>query len=74
MTNEIEHPEITKTILTGYPKAITKDDDELLDVFDDEIVEGEEYYMIEGFAVKKENLLMFVENHFDFHRETRGRE
>ena len=71
----MEHPSITKKILTGYPKGYPKDEVETLeDEFGDEIEEGEEYYVVDSRIVKKENLLDFLESHMDFYREIRGEE
>lgn len=71
----MEDPRITKTILTGYPNGYPKKEVEpLFDFFDDEIVEGEQYYVVDSEIVKKKNLVDFLERHMDFYIETRGDE
>ena len=69
----MEDPRITRTMLTCYPNGYPKRE-VLLDYFDDEIEEGEEYYVIDSRRVKKNNLIDFLESHMDFYIETRGEE
>lgn len=64
MTRDLEHPEITKARLTGYPNGFSKfyvnGSSKLIDIFGTEIESGEEYYLIDYEVLAQDNVHQFL--------------
>lgn len=63
---DIEHPEITATIKTGYPKAVAQRDNFGIDVMGDEILAGD------GYIVLPDGELLLESNVEDYQIEILG--
>lgn len=63
--NMLEHPDITRTIRTGYPEGIhnlmNQPEHYGIDYFGDEILIGDEIVEINGEVVLKENFDYYLE-------------
>lgn len=61
MPLDIEHPDITRTMRTGYPNMIAQPEHAGIDYFGNEILAGDDVVEIDGETVLLENWDRYVE-------------
>lgn len=58
--NMLEHPEITRTMRTGYPNMIAQPEHAGIDYFGTEIFPGDDVVEIDGELVLQDNLQKYL--------------
>lgn len=61
----LEHPEVTRTLRTGYPKPIAEESG-AVDIYGDEILEGDHYIEADGELILADNLERYLEEYYQF--------
>jgi hypothetical protein len=66
MSLDLQHPDITRTLKTGYPNLVEQPEYFGTDVFGDEILAGDDYVEYDGALILMDNLERFLAEEMDF--------
>lgn len=66
MSLDLQHPDITRTLKTGYPNVVEQSEFFGFDVFGDEILVGDDYVEYDGSLILMDNLERFLSEEMDF--------
>jgi hypothetical protein len=66
MSLDLQHPDITRTLKTGYPNLVEQPEHFAFDVFGDEVLSGDDYVEYEGAVILRDNLERFLSEEMDF--------